>query len=122
MVVPPTERRGGRAAGAAALAVLLAGLAVLLEPPGRRGAAALLVAAGLVVGALLGTRLPARGRRTVMERFNDAAFLTVVAAASLLVVRLARPWTAAVPGLVGGALVGRALRPARPTPGEPDGG
>jgi hypothetical protein len=107
--VAATERRPGRVAGAAVVAVLLAGLAVLLEPAGRRGPAAAVAAVGLAVGVALGTRLPARGPRTLMERFNDVAFLTVVAAASLLVVRLARPWTAAVPALVGGALVGRAV-------------
>jgi hypothetical protein len=115
----------GRVAGAAALALLLAGLTLLLEPAGRRGAAALLLAAGLVVGAAAGLRIPVPSRRrTPMERLNDAAFLVVLAAVALLAVRLARPWTAALPGLLGGVLIGRALRPqppAQPPPG-PDPG
>jgi hypothetical protein len=43
-----------------------------------------------------------------------------VAAVALVAVRLARPWTAALPGLVGGTLVGLTLRPGPgPTgPGE----
>ena len=45
-----------------------------------------------------------------------AAFLVVVAAVALIAVRLARPWTAALPGLVGGVLIGLTLRP-RPTRG-----
>jgi xanthosine utilization system XapX-like protein len=52
-----------------------------------------------------------------MERLNDAAFLVVVAAVALLAVRTARPWTAALPGLVGGVLIGFALR--RPGRTEP---
>jgi xanthosine utilization system XapX-like protein len=52
-----------------------------------------------------------------MERLNDAAFLVVIAVVALLAVRLARPWTAALPGLVGGVLIGFALRrPARTEP------
>jgi hypothetical protein len=63
-------------------------------------------------------RLPASARlRTPMERLNDAAFLVVVSAVALIVVRLARPWTAALPGLVGGFLIGWSLRP-RPTQPE----
>jgi hypothetical protein len=55
-----------------------------------------------------------------MERLNDGAFLVVVAAVSLLAVRLARPWTAAIPGLVGGVLIGLALRhPGRTDHPEP---
>jgi hypothetical protein len=46
-----------------------------------------------------------------MERLNDAAFLLVVAAVALVAVRLARPFTAALPGMVGGVLIGLALRP-----------
>jgi hypothetical protein len=108
---PEGRPRSARVAGAAAFALLLACLTVLLEPAGRRGAAAGLVVAGLAVGVPGGLRLRARGRRTPMERLNDAAFLVVLAAASLVATGLARPWTAAVPGLVGGVLVGRATRP-----------
>jgi hypothetical protein len=53
-----------------------------------------------------------------MERLNDGAFLVVVAAISLVAVRLARPWTAALPGLVGGILIGLSLRP-HPSPHSP---
>ena len=117
---PPGSRRG-RVAGAAALALLLAGLALLLEPAGRRGAATLLLAAGLAVGAVAGHRVPVPPRRrTPMERLNDAAFLVVLAAVTLIAVRLARPWTAALPGLLGGVLIGRALRPPPPPAPEPD--
>jgi hypothetical protein len=115
MVAEAPDRRPGRVAGAAALALLLAGLALLLEPAGRRGAAAVLLAAGLAVGAGAAARLPVpRRRRTAMERLNDAAFVVVLAAVALVAVRLARPWTAALPGLLGGVLVGRTLRPAPP--------
>jgi hypothetical protein len=118
MVAEAPDRRRGRLAGAAAMAVLLAGLTLLLEPASRRGTAAALLALGLVVGAVAAMRLPASGRlRTPMERLNDAAFLVVVAAVALIAVRLARPLTAALPGLVGGALIGLALRP-RPAPGD----
>jgi hypothetical protein len=119
--VPAPGRRppSARLAGAAAFALPLACLAVLLEPAGRRGAAAGLVAAGLAAGVAGGLRLPARGRRTPMERLNDAAFLVVLAAASLVAAGLARPWTAAAPGLVGGVLLGRAVRPpAGPRAGQ----
>jgi len=116
----PSSLRG-RVAGAAALALLLAGLALLLEPAGRRGAATLLLAAGLAVGAVAGHRVPVPPRRrTPMERLNDAAFLVVLAAVTLIAVRLARPWTAALPGLLGGVLIGRALRPPPPPAPEPD--
>jgi len=108
----------GRLAGAAALALLLAGLTLLLEPEGRRGAAAALLAIGLAVGVVAAVRVPVPSRRrTAMERLNDAAFLVVLGAVALLAVRLARPWTAALPGLLGGVLVGRALRPPSPPPG-----
>jgi len=118
MVAEAPDRRRGRLAGAAAMAVLLAGLTLLLEPASRRGPAAALLALGLVVGAVAAMRLPASGRlRTPMERLNDAAFLVVVAAVALIAVRLARPFTAALPGLVGGTLIGLALRP-HPTPGD----
>jgi peptidoglycan/LPS O-acetylase OafA/YrhL len=112
MVAQAPDRRPGRLLGAAALALLLAGLTLLLEPASRRGPAALLLAVGLAVGAAAALRRPRSGRpRSPMERLNDAAFLVVVAAVALIAVRLARPWTAALPGLVGGALIGSALRP-----------
>ena len=117
MVAQAPDRRTGRLAGAAGIALLLVGLTLLLEPASRRPAAALLLAAGLAVGVGVAVRLPASARlHTPMERLNDAAFLVVVAAVALIAVRLARPWTAALPGLVGGALIGLTLRP-RPTPG-----
>jgi hypothetical protein len=120
MVAQAPERRSGRLLGAAALALLLAGLTLLLEPASRRGPAALLLAVGLAVGVVAAPRLPRTGRRrSPMERLNDAAFLVVVAAVALIAVRLARPWTAILPGLVGGYLVGSALRP--PPSGDPDG-
>jgi hypothetical protein len=109
------DRRSGRVAGAAALALLLAGLALLLEPEGRRGAAVVLLAAGLAVGVVAAVRFPVPSRRrTAMERLNDAAFLVVLGAVALIAVRLARPWTAALPGLLGGVVIGRALRPPPP--------
>jgi hypothetical protein len=105
----------GRLAGAAGIALVLVGLTLLLEPASWRPVAAVLLAAGLVVGALVAMRRPPSARlRTPMERLNDAAFLVVVAIVALIAVRLARPWTAALPGLVGGALLGLTLRP-RPT-------
>jgi hypothetical protein len=119
MVAQAPDRRSGRLLGAAALALLLAGLTLLLEPASRRGPAALLLALGLAVGVVSALRLPRTGRRrSPMERLNDAAFLVVVAAVALIAVRLARPWTAALPGLVGGYLVGAALRPPA---GDPEG-
>jgi hypothetical protein len=112
MVAQAPDRRTGRLAGAVGIALLLAGLTLLLEPPSWRGPALALLAVGLAAGVAIALRLPASGRlRTPMERLNDAAFLVVIAAAALIVVRVARPWTAAVPGLVGGALIGLALRP-----------
>jgi hypothetical protein len=120
MVAQAPDRRAGRLAGAVAAALLLAGLTLLLEPASGRGPAAALLALGLAVGVVAALRLPVSGRpRSPMERLNDAAFLVVVAAVALIAVRLARPWTAALPGLVGGALVGFALRP-RPAPPGPD--
>ena len=117
MVVEAPDRRTGRLAGAAGIALLLVGLTLLLEPASRRAAATLLLAAGLAVGVVVALRLPASARlHTPMERLNDAAFLVVVAAVALIAVRLARPWTAALPGLVGGVLIGLTLRP-RPTQG-----
>jgi hypothetical protein len=113
----------GRVAGAAAVALLLAGLALLLEPAGRRGAAAVLLAAGLAVGVVAGLRVPVPSRRrTPIERLNDAAFLVVLGAVTLIAVRLARPWTAALPGLLGGVLIGRALRPPPAPASQPEPG
>jgi hypothetical protein len=115
VVAQAPDRRSGRLLGAVGLALLLAGLTLLLEPASWRAAAAVLLAAGLAVGVLAALRLPTSGRpRSAMERLNDAAFLVVVAAVALIAVRLARPWTAALPGLVGGGLVGFALRGLRP--------
>jgi xanthosine utilization system XapX-like protein len=80
--------------------------------------AAVLLALGLAVGVVVAVRRPASGRpRTPMERLNDGAFLVVIAIVALIAVRLARPWTAALPGLVGGFLIGWSLRP-RPTQPE----
>jgi hypothetical protein len=119
MAAQAPDRRTGRLAGAAGIALLLVGLTLLLEPASRRGAAAVLLAVGLAVGVVVAMRLPASGRiRTPMERLNDGAFVVVVAAVALVAVRLARPWTAALPGLVGGALIGLTLRP-RPDPAGP---
>jgi membrane associated rhomboid family serine protease len=116
MVAQAPDRRTGRLAGAAGVALLLAGLTWLAEPASWRAPAVALLALGIVVGALAAMRLPVSARlRSPMERLNDAAFLVVVAAVALLAVRLARPWTAALPGLVGGVLIGFALRrPVRP--------
>jgi xanthosine utilization system XapX-like protein len=117
MVAQAPDGRAGRLAGAAGFALLLVGLTLLLEPASRRAAAAVLLAAGLAVGVVVALRLPAAARlRTPMERLNDAAFLVVVSAVALIAVRLARPWTAALPGLVGGVLIGWSLRPR---PGRP---
>jgi hypothetical protein len=128
MVAEAPGRRSGRLAGAVALAALLAGLTLLLEPASRRGQAAVALAVGVAAGLAVALRLPAPGRRrSAMERLNDAAFLVVVAAVALIAVRLARPWTVALPGLVGGALIGLALRPppapgpSSPPPGPPTG-
>ena len=125
MVAQAPDRRAGRLAGAVGIALLLGGLTLLLEPASRRAAAAVLLVAGLAVGVVVALRLPPSGRlRTPMERLNDAAFVVVVAAVALIAVRLARPWTAALPGLVGGILIGSSLRPRpdRPDPpgSEPD--
>jgi hypothetical protein len=118
MVAQAPDRRAGRLAVAVGIALLLAGLTLLLEPPSWRGPALALLVVGLAAGVASTARLPASGRlRTPMERLNDAAFLVVIAAVALIVVRLARPWTAAVPGLVGGALIGLALRPPPTDPG-----
>ena len=106
------DGRTGRLAGAAGIALVLVGLTLLLEPASWRPAAAVLLALGLAVGTVVAMRRPPSGRlRTPMERLNDAAFLVVVAIVALIAVRLARPWTAALPGLVGGALLGLTHRP-----------
>jgi hypothetical protein len=118
MVAQAPDRRTGRLAGAAAITLLLAGLTLLAEPPSWRAPALVLLAVGVVAGAVVAMRFPASGRfRSPMERLNDAAFVVVIAVVALLAVRLARPWTAAIPGLVGGVLIGFALR--RPAPAEP---
>jgi hypothetical protein len=125
MVAQAPDRHPGRLAAAAGIALLLVGLTLLLEPASRRTAAALLLAAGVAVGVAVALRLPVSDRlRTPMERLNDAAFLVVVSAVALIAVRLARPWTAALPGLVGGLLIGWALHPrgdrSGPPPGQAD--
>jgi hypothetical protein len=123
MVAEAGDRRPARLAGAAVAAALLAGLTLLLEPPSWRGPAAALLAVGLAAGVVVGLRLPVQVRqRSVMERLNDAAFLVVLAAVALLSVRLARPWTATLPGLVAGVPLGRALRPPPAPSGDPDAG
>jgi hypothetical protein len=117
MVAQAPDRRAGRLAGAAGLAALLAGLTLLLEPASWRAPAAALLAVGLVLGVVAAQRLPASGRvRSPMERLNDAAFLLVVAAVALVAIRLARPWSAALPGMVGGVIIGLTLR--RPRRGQ----
>ena len=119
MVAQAPDGRTGRLVGAAGIALALAGLTLLLEPASWRPLAAALLAAGLAVGVVAAMRLPASGRpRTAMERLNDGAFLVVVAVVALIAVRLARPWTAALPGLVGGVVLGLTLRP-RPGHAEP---
>jgi len=121
MVAQAPDGRTGRLAGAAGIALVLVGLTLLLEPASWRPAAAVLLALGLAVGTVVAMRRPPSGRlRTPMERLNDAAFLVVVAVVALIAVRLARPWTAALPGLVGGALLGLTLRP-RLAPGRSPG-
>ena len=118
MVAQAPDGRTGRLAGAAGIAVALAGLTLLLEPASWRPLAAALLAAGLAVGVVAAMRLPASGRsHTAMERLNDGAFLVVVAVVALIAVRLARPWTAALPGLVPAVLLGLTLRP-RPDAGR----
>ncbi len=108
-----SQDRQARVAGAFGGALVLAALGVLLTPGPRRGLGAVMAALGLLVGVAIAVAglLPARrGRRTPIERLNDAAFVVVLAMVSLLLGITARPWTAAVPGLVGGLLAGRVLR------------
>jgi hypothetical protein len=110
-----TNDRTARTAGALVGALLLAALGVLLASGSGVGLAVLMALLGLVAGfAVVGAGLlPARRpRRTPVERLNDAAFAVVLSAASLLLGITARPWTAALPGLVGGVLAGLFLRRA----------
>jgi hypothetical protein len=110
-----TNDRTARTAGALVGALLLAALGVLLASGSGLGLAVLMALLGLVAGfALVGAGLlPARRpRRTPVERLNDGAFAVVLSAASLLLGITARPWTAALPGLVGGVLAGLFLRRA----------
>jgi hypothetical protein len=110
-----TNDRTARTAGALVGALLLAALGVLLASGSGLGLAVLMALLGLVAGfAVVGAGLlPARRpRRTPVERLNDAAFAVVLSAASLLLGITARPWTAALPGLVGGVLGGLFLRRA----------
>lgn len=125
-----SQDRSARVAGALTGALVLAALAVLLTPGSRRGLGALMVLIGLLAGVAVtvaglltvvgGSRR--RPVRSAMERLNDAAFVVVLAAVSLLLGITARPWTMVLPGLLGGALAGRALRqpPDRQTDVPPD--
>jgi len=114
-----SQDRPARVAGALGGALVLAALGVLLTPGSRRGPAAVLAALGLLAGAAIAAAgvLPVRRRRrTPVERLNDAAFVVVLALVSLLLAIVARPWTVALPGLVGGLLAGQTLR--RPAGGD----
>lgn len=107
--------RTARVAGALGGALVLAALGVVLSSESRPGLAALMAVLGLAAGfAVVSAGLvPARRRRrSVVERLNDSAFAVVLSAVSLLLGITARPWTAVVPGLVGGVLGGLFLRPA----------
>jgi membrane associated rhomboid family serine protease len=107
--------RTARTAGALGGAIVLAALGVLLSSGSQAGLAALGAVVGLVAGLALALAgpLPARPRRhSLVERLNDGAFVVVLSAVSLLLAITARPWTAAIPGLVGGFLAGLYLRPA----------
>src|SRR4029453_5128765 len=111
MVAQAPDRRPGRLAGAAGIALLLAALTLLVEPASWRGPALALLAVGLLAGAGVAVRLPpSRGFRGPLGPVNAAAFLVVMPVVALPAARLARPWTAALPGLVGGVLIGFALR------------
>jgi hypothetical protein len=94
--------------------VLRDGVDGMLVPVGDAaalGEALLGLVAGFAV-VLGGLVPPRRPRRTPIERLNDAAFAVVLSAVSLLLAITARPWTAALPGLVGGVLGGLFLRRA----------
>jgi hypothetical protein len=108
-----SQDRPVRVAGALCGALVLAALGVLLASGPRRGLAAVMAALGLLAGVAIAAAgvLPVRRRRrTAVERLNDAAFVVVLALVSLLLGITARPWTAVLPGLVGGLLAGQALR------------
>jgi hypothetical protein len=114
-----TNDQTARTAGALGGALVLAALGVLVASGSRLGLAALMAALGLVAGFAVTSAglLPARRRRrSLVERLNDGAFAVVLSAVSLLLGITARPWTAALPGLVGGILGGLFLRRG------PDGG
>ncbi|HEX9343291.1 MAG TPA: hypothetical protein VF995_06720 [Actinomycetota bacterium] len=115
----PEQHRTTWIIGAASNAALLAALGLLLSPASKRGVATVMVVVGLGagIGAVLAGVLPPRLRQlTVMERLNNAAFTLVAAVAALIASQLAEPWTVIIPGLVGGLLIGRALRLERPKP------
>jgi hypothetical protein len=108
-----TQDRTARTIGALAGALVLAALGVLLTSGSHRGLAALMALVGLAAGlgaARAGWLGSGKEGRSVIERLNDGAFVVVLAAASLLLAITARPWTAVLPGLVGGALAGRFIR------------
>lgn len=120
-----SQDRTARVVGALVGALVLAALGVLLTSGSRRGLAALVALLGLAAGlvaayaGLLGAQTR---RRSLVEQLNDGAFVVVLSAASLLLAITARPWTAAMPGLVGGALAGRYIRRAPGQPEEPHDG
>jgi hypothetical protein len=107
--------RTARTAAALGGAIVLAALGVLLSSGSRPGLAALMAVLGLVAGFAVVSagliRVRPR-RRSVVERLNDGAFTVVLSAVSLLLGITARPWTAALPGLVGGILGGLFLKRA----------
>jgi hypothetical protein len=119
-----TNQRAAQTVGALG-GVLLAVAGALLAAGSHLALAFLLALVGLVAGYLLvaaGVVPARRPRHTVVERLNDGAFVVVVIAVSLLLAIVARPWTALVPGLAGGALAGLALRPGPDDGAGPDGG